>query len=226
MTGQKLNNRKGSYKINWLAQNESDHILLEPVAIDVMFELDGNTIPVDHGHAIFLQLCTHLPWLEAEEHVGIHAIRGALTGTGELILNRRARLMLRVPMQRIQDTLKLSGKTLELGGHALIIGPGRTKPLLLHSPLYASCVTTGSATETDFAADVIRLLKNRDIDTRFVCGRRRAMETANGKQYGYSLLLHGLQLEHVIQLQETGLGGNRKIGCGIFVPHKSISALE
>lgn len=194
--------------------------------MDVVFELGGKAVPADHGHVLLRQLCGHLAWLDTEAQVGIHAIRGALAGTGELLLNRRAKLVMRVPKQRVQETLELSGKRLNLAGFDLTIGPGRTKPLVVYSPLYASCVVTGSEAESVFAADIIRLLKEMGIDTRFICGKRRAVTTATGTQYGYSLLLHGLPLEHTIRMQEIGLGINRKMGCGIFVPHKSITALE
>ncbi|MHB1677680.1 MAG: type I-MYXAN CRISPR-associated protein Cas6/Cmx6 [Sulfuriferula sp.] len=193
---------------------------------DIVFGVSARAVPADHGRALLLQLCEHLAWLEAEVRVGIHSIRGSLAGTGELLLNRRAKLVMRVPMQRVSDTLELSGKSLELGGDVLIVGPGKIKPLVAYSPLYASCVVTGSEGEAAFAADVIRLLGDMGIDTRFICGKRRTVETVAGKQSGYSLLLHGLPLEHAIRVQEIGLGNGRKTGCGIFVPHKAISALE
>jgi len=63
------------------------------------------------------------------------------------------------------------------------------------------------------------------IDCRFICGRRQSIMTAAGVVPGYSLMLHGMGIEHAIKIQETGLGGHRKIGCGIFIPHKSIKAL-
>lgn len=199
---------------------------MAPAVTDIAFGLDGRAVPADHGRVLLQQLCEHLPWLETEAQAGIHSIRGSLAGTGELLLNRRAKLVMRVPIGRVGDTLELSGKRLEVGGGALIVGQGKIKPLVAYSPVYAQCVVTGSEGEAAFAADVIRLLGGMGIDTRFICGRRRAIRTADGLQYGYSLLLHGLPLEHAIRMQETGLGDGRKTGCGIFVPHKSISALE
>jgi len=34
---------------------------------------------------------------------------------------------------------------------------------------------------------------------------------------------HGLPIEHAIRVQQVGIGSNRKLGCGIFIPHKSIA---
>ena len=38
-------------------------------------------------------------------------------------------------------------------------------------------------------------------------------------------MLHDLKLEQSALLQQVGLGEHRKLGCGIFVPHKSIAAV-
>jgi CRISPR-associated protein Cas6 len=139
------------------------------------------------------------------------------------MLNRRARLVLRVPKHRIEDTLALSGKAFELAGLPFAIGAGRLRPLTWHTPLYAHLVTTGSADERAFAADVIRLLDELKIDSRFICGKRQEITTEQGKEYGYSLMLHGLPIEHAMLIQQQGLGTNRKLGCGVFIPHKSIT---
>jgi hypothetical protein len=32
-------------------------------------------------------------------------------------------------------------------------------------------------------------------------------------------------VEHSILVQQRGMGDHRKIGCGIFIPHKSTNAL-
>ena len=174
---------------------------------------------------MFLELSRILPWIATEESIGIHPVHGADTGHNELILNRRAKLVVRVPKSRIEDLMALSGMHIQIGAHSLEIGKGKAKPLSLHTPLYAHCVTTGSEDEITFASDIIQLLDDMQITTRFICGRRQTLNTSEGLVYGYSLMLHDLPIEHAILIQQTGLGGNRKLGCGIFIPHKSIVAL-
>lgn len=193
--------------------------------IDVQFALRGVHIPLDHGLALFEALAGLLPWLAEEESVGIHPIHGADTGTGELILNQRAKLVIRTPAGRLDALLALSGKNIQLHGKPLLIGGGKPKSLPPHTPLYAHLVVTGSADEVDFTQDILRLLDGLDIETRFLCGKKRTLSTAQGVQSGYSLMLHGLPVEHAIQMQQIGLGHYRKLGCGIFIPHKSINAL-
>jgi len=42
---------------------------------------------------------------------------------------------------------------------------------------------------------------------------------------GYSLMLDGLSAADSLRLQETGIGRHRRLGCGVFVPHKSAAAV-
>ena len=48
--------------------------------------------------------------------------------------------------------------------------------------------------------------------------RRRALRIKDQTHVGYSLLVEGLSAEESIRLQEQGLGGRRKLGCGLFLP--------
>jgi CRISPR-associated protein Cas6 len=195
----------------------------EAAVTDVQFELKGEGLPQDHGLLLYRALRALAPWMEEEPLLAIHPIQGADVGGGRLMLNRRAKLVIRVPRHRVEEVLKLSGQRFELAGAAFAIGAGKLRPLSLHTPLYAHLVTTGSADEKAFAQDVIRMLDELKIDTRFICGRRQALTTERGTEYGYSVLLHGLPVEHALLIQQQGLGTNRKLGCGVFIPHKSIT---
>lgn len=198
----------------------------EQAITDVQFELKGKLLPHDHGRALFQGLARLAPWMEREDMLGVHPIQGADLGNGMLMLNRRARLMIRSPREHVPALLTLTGKTFEVAGNAFEIGPGKLRPLSWHTPLYSHCVTTGSSDEKEFAQDIIRLLDAFKIDSRFICGRRQTLTGDNGEEHGYSLMLHGLPIEHALLIQQQGLGTNRKYGCGLFIPHKSITAVS
>lgn len=182
-------------------------------------------VPIDHGLALFNELARLLPWLAQEELAGIHPIHGSDTGTGHLLLNRRTQLVIRAPKERLEALLGLSGKQIDVAGNPLAIGKSKIKPLTHHTPLYARLVTTGSLDERAFTQDIMHLLDGMGIETRFLCGKQQTITTEDGLAIGHSLMLHGLPVEHAIRVQQLGLGGNRKLGCGIFIPHKSINAL-
>ena len=58
-----------------------------------------------------------------------------------------------------------------------------------------------------------------------VTGRARRMHSAAGEVHGFALMLHGLKRAESVAIQETGLGRHHLLGCGLFVPHKSIAAV-
>jgi hypothetical protein len=48
--------------------------------------------------------------------------------------------------------------------------------------------------------------------------RRRVLQIDGKKIVGFSVLVQGLSAEESIRLQEEGIGGRSKMGCGFFVP--------
>lgn len=212
-------------KIGWLAYQAESPAIDESLVCDVHFDIRGSRLPKDHGYAIYLELARILPWFADEPLGGVHPVTGADIGHDELILSRRAKLVVRIASARVGDLMALSRQTLLVEGQTIEIGAGKARPLPRHTPLFSHCVTTGNEDEVEFANDIIRLLDELEIDSRFICGRRQTIRTPDGPVSGYSLMLHGLPVEHSILVQQQGLGNHRKIGCGIFIPHKSINAL-
>ena len=200
--------------------------MAEAAVTDIQFELKGSLLPKDHGYQIYLALVALMPWIADEPLLGIHPVQGADLGDGNLMLNRRGKLVFRAPRTRSQELLDLSGNSFEIAGNPFTIGAGKLRSLSWHTPLYAHCVTTGHEDERAFTQDILKELDAFKIDSRFICGKRQTLTTAQGLESGYSLMLHGLPIEHALKIQEQGLGSNRKLGCGIFIPHKSIVAVS
>jgi CRISPR-associated protein Cas6 len=200
---------------------------LEPsaAAIDLRFELHGERLPLDHGQALAEAVCEHLPWLADEPDAGIHAVRGAAMG-GELLgISRRARLVLRLPLARLDDALALAGRTLRLGGETLSVGEGKAWPISASQTVYSRLVIVGPAEEQPFAAALGALLGTLGVACQVVLGKPRTLATRAGVRRGFSVLLHGMTPEQSLRLQEQGLGELRLHGCGIVVPYKSIAAV-
>jgi len=192
---------------------------------DIQFELKGDALPMDHAWTLYQGLLTLAPWLADDETIGIHPVLGIHTGGGEMILNHRAKLVLRSPAARLNDLAQLSGHAFSVSGHTLSLGASKLKPLTQHTPLYAHTVCTGSEDEKIFTKDIIGQLDSMNISSRFICGKPQKFFDGEKIVTGYSLMLHGLPIEHAIRVQQQGLGLHRKLGCGIFIPHKSITAV-
>jgi CRISPR-associated protein Cas6 len=83
----------------------------EAAVTDVQFELKGGTLPLDHGYPLYEALLKLAPWMKDEPLLGIHDIQGSDLGDGRLMLNRRAKLVIRAPRSRVDELMKLSGQT-------------------------------------------------------------------------------------------------------------------
>lgn len=197
-----------------------------PNMIDLQFDLVGTTIPTDNAQMLADALQGLLPWLNENSGTGIQHLKGAETNSGDasLNINRRTKLFMRVPRTRVADMQKLVGQRLDLAGHALHIGSFKAREFSPFSNIYAHFVDTGSSTEEQFVQDVMRELDGHfQLRCGFICGMPQKLQSASGSLHGYSLMLHDVPPHKSLQLQDEGLGRNRLLGCGIFIPHKSIA---
>lgn len=193
--------------------------------VDLRFELRGERLPADYSVMLAEAVLRHLPWLADEPGAGIHPVRGAFTGAGTLGLSRRTRLVLRVPRARVQETLTLQGRALELGSDSLEVGPAKPWPVTANPTLYARRVIAGPEDEIPFMAMLAELLRALAVDCETIVGKRSTISTPQGELGGFSVLLHGIKPAQSLNLQEQGLGAHRLYGCGIVVPHKSVTAV-
>ena len=197
-----------------------------PHMIDLQFDLVGSTIPADSALLLSRGLQKILPWLSDNPQTGIQLLKGAQINSGDatVTINRRAKLFLRVPQTRVSDAAALVGHTLDLAGHTLQIGNFKSRAFTPFSNIYAHFVDTGSASEEQFVQDVMRELDGHfQLRCGFICGRQQTLQGPDGILHGYSLMLHDLPPHKSLRLQDEGMGHNRLLGCGIFIPHKSIA---
>jgi CRISPR-associated protein Cas6 len=192
--------------------------------VDVAFSLRGGTIPADHGWRLFLSLAERLAWLAAESGAGVHPIRGSRAVAGEIYLGARARLMLRLPQDRVEQSFALTGARLDLG-NGVEVGDARLRPLLPHATLFSPLVATGAQEDGEFQREVSAELDRAGVGCQVICGRVRRAQTEGREIVGFGLMLHALSPEHSLMMQSVGLGSGRKLGCGILVPHKSAGAV-
>jgi CRISPR-associated protein Cas6 len=143
---------------------------------------------------------------------------------GRLLIGGRTRVVLRVPAERVADCQRLRGQCIDLP-QPLRIGAVTARELLPFPVLYAHLVVTGCEAEPAFLADVLAELESVGVDCQVIVGRSGELRTGSGREMGYSVMLHGLTPDESILLQERGLGRHRKLGCGLFVPHKSVAAV-
>ncbi|MBU0752193.1 MAG: type I-MYXAN CRISPR-associated protein Cas6/Cmx6 [Gammaproteobacteria bacterium] len=194
-------------------------------AVDLVFALRGRAILADYAGRLRSELLRCLPWLADEVRVGVHPLGGVSDGEGEQYLSGRSRLTLRLPRGRVDQAQALCGQRLDLGGD-VEVGRASARELSPATVLYSSFVAYGPADETAFMAECQREfagLRFRNAD--LICGMAQRASGGGVEVSGFSLMVHGLSAVESLQLQMTGLGSQRQLGCGIFVPHKSIAGV-
>jgi CRISPR-associated protein Cas6 len=85
--------------------------------------------------------------------------------------------------------------------------------------LYARIVTIKGFTEPEpFLDAVCRKLDEMSVKGEPVVGPRRVVRIGKHTVVGFALAVHDLSEEGSIILQEHGIGGRRRMGCGFFNP--------
>lgn len=203
----------------------SDAPTAADAAVDVVFPLQARALPRDHAQALQQALCAQLPWLATEPLAGVHPIKLVHGLDESALLSQRVRLLLRVSASRAVELLALPGLSLQLAGQTLQLGAAHLRGLQPHATLYAYRVAADSADEVAFMATVAVELAALGIGGLPVCGLHHHLQVAGQLQDTFSLMLHQLTPAHSLLLQQRGLGPQRLLGCGLFVPHKSTAAV-
>lgn len=191
--------------------------------IDIALAIDAGRLPTEHEQALADALEQALPWLAGTPQVGVHPMRLA-RGGGRALLSGRTRLTLRVPRERAVDVAALAGAELPLAGGSLRLGTAQARELLPWGTLYAHCVAAdGSDDELAFLQAMQTELQALGVTGRVICGLPRF--GLNGVRRGYALMVDQLSEADSVTLQHHGLGAGRRIGLGVFVPHKSAAAV-
>lgn len=194
--------------------------------VDVVFSLEDATLDDDHASVLSLAVRRALPWFDEEPEAGILPLSGLAHGDGVHFVGRRSRLALRLPIRRSASADTLAGTRLDLGGMVLKVGASSIRPLLpARGVVHSHFVSVGTDDELEFLRHCEFLLAGRGLKPQLIAGKARELRTAHGLVHGFSLMLHGLGAVQSLAAQESGLGGHRALGCGIFVPHKSVAAV-
>jgi CRISPR-associated protein Cas6 len=198
----------------------------DSTVVDVAFDLEGTSLPSDHAWALLLAIEARLPWLPGEALAGVHPLRAVPTAYGVVLLAQRAKLVLRLPEARRHEALHLQDTHLDVGGSTLRVGAGAARALRPSATLSAQRVATGAGDEAAFEADVADTLSRMGVAARCISGRQRGGDAGGREIAGFALTLHGLGPADSLRIQSVGIGGDRRLGWGVFVPAKTIVAAD
>ena len=203
---------------------------------DLVFKIGCKQIALDHAHDLSQALMAALPWLEEEDRAGVHLIHGASTGNGWhrpeakdgegfIYLSQRSKMHLRMPKDRYEDIKSLVGQTINVGGNELLVGDYQIKPLTSLGTLFSRYIVLHENEQEDqFIERVSVEMKAIGIHLKkALCGTGDEFTLPSGKVRTASLMVADLDPDEAVILQQKGIGDGRKMGFGLFIPHKGIN---
>jgi CRISPR-associated protein Cas6 len=205
--------------------------------VDAAFAIECRSLPVDHAWALSAAIQAALPWFADEPQAGLHTVHGAASGAGWkrpegedalLQLSHRTKLVLRLPGHRLEDAAALTGRTLDVAGFPMRVGRLSPRPLLRIASLFSRSVIFEDADdETGFLAAAAKALRDLGVQaSTMLCGRDVILATPQGSYRTRSLMVTVATPAQSLALQRHGLGEARKLGCGLFIPHKDVGDLR
>lgn len=223
--------------MHWLDEEGDDTAAIPETVVDLVFSIRCRALPVDHAYALYAALAHHLPWLEQEPQAGIHPLHVAETAHGWvrpegpdalLHLSRRTRLVLRLPAERVGQARALEGKRVRVAGHALIICQATELPLSRSRSLFSRRVVMNEGEdESGFVERLFEEMRVMGVKPKKILpGLTHTLRTPQGELCTRLLSVEDLSQDEAFRLQMYGLGSHRHLGCGIFIPHKPLSAVR
>jgi CRISPR-associated protein Cas6 len=204
--------------------------------VELHFPVQGNRLPSDHAYFLYSAISKLVPVIHEVSWLGIHTFAGALDGVGSIHLLPNAHLKIRLPLDKVPQMYELAGKNISIGASHLVLGAPTITALQPETSLWSRLVlikckgSEGKYAESEsFQVAVQRQIAKHEIDG--VVRLERTIKSGSSDMYarrvlnikstvltGYGLYIDGLKEQDSLKLQAVGIGGKRKMGCGLFIP--------
>ena len=179
----------------------------------------------DHGYTLFSAIATLVPAVHDSTTIGIHPITGKPIGDRMMRTTIHSRLVLRAPVEVTSELIQLSGRQIEIAGAAMQIRVPTIFQIRPSTILHSRLVTTKNGQDPSRFSNETR----RQLDQLSICsqakvhvGRRRTVRIKQREIVGFELVVEGLDAVESIAIQTNGLGGRRRMGCGLFTPYNGL----
>ena len=198
----------------------------QPFVVDLNFFLCGRSLPADHGYPLYSALTRVCPDLHRTGDWSMRTVSGMPDRCGALLLGERSHLRLRVPQERIATAYALAGKRLDVSGHVIRLGIPLASMLKPARNLRTRMAVIKGYQNPDAFLDAAK----RQFYRLGASGKLDLARNADGKPVqkiikirGYKVIGFGLRASELddssaLALQEHGLGGRQRMGCGVFTP--------
>lgn len=199
-----------------------------PSYVELSFRLSGAILPADHGYGLYAALVHACEPLHEQDWLSVQTISGLGDGAGKIRLTPGSRLRLRLPVEMIPLVYPLAGRALTIGIHTIRLQIPEIHVLAPFSTMQARIVVIKNYEDADrFLTSARKQLTERGIGgelflLRNLDGslRRKTIKIKRFTVVGFGVGVRGLSDEDSLRLQIVGLGGKRRMGCGVFFGSK------
>jgi CRISPR-associated protein Cas6 len=193
--------------------------------VELTFSIVGSTLPADHGYGLYSALIQQQQALREQPWLQLQTISGIPNHQGIIQLGQGSKLRIRLPVDKVPLLVSLAGQRFTIGSHSINLGIPQINTLQSADHLKARIVTIKGYTEPDpFLEAAHRQLHalgiHADIGIPLDAEGKHDRKTIKIQRYsvvGFGLHIWGLGEQDSIRLQEVGLGGKRRMGCGVFM---------
>jgi len=189
--------------------------------IDVVFPVSGISLNADHNYYLFAALCYAVPEFHTLENFSFNTINGVPNNQGLIKLGNQSILRIRLPLESYKLVNTLSNKILIINGNQIELGLPSYQTIQPKQILTSRIVTIKEAyTGENFVKSCQFRLQNLNINASLLIARRLSVRITKCRPYnvvGFTTILKNLTPDDSIKVQELGLGGKRRLGCGVFV---------
>ncbi|MEO8679981.1 MAG: type I-MYXAN CRISPR-associated protein Cas6/Cmx6 [Vicinamibacterales bacterium] len=206
------------------------------MTLELVFPALGKALPTDHAYALYAALSGVVSQFHDETSpLRFAPITGRATPDGLLRLTEHSCLRVRLPADMVQVALPLAGKRLTIGDAFVRLGVPSVRSLVGAPSVIARLVTFKNAdTPEQFLTTARAKLADLGVagetqlplhvdGDRAGTPQRRVVRVKGVTIPGYSLIVAELSAADSLILQESGLGGRTRLGCGFFTSIKSAS---
>ena len=194
--------------------------------IELAFPVRGKNLPIDHGYQLYSALKYKLTQLKDWDDISIKTVSGKCDRykRNEINLTDLSQLLIRLPAEKVPFVYSFSGKFLTIGKHKIGLGIPEMNFLQPKSQLRSHIVVIrGYELPDTFLKAAQRQLEQLNIqaDIKLITTKdgipKRKTIKVKHTLVGFGIEITNLSEADSIILQEKGLGGKQKMGCGVFV---------